>query len=151
MTCDWQFSSVKVFSDVQLLYLYLVHIYLLISHGNCFSAPLKWTFRTYDSQWCKHNLQTHVAAVTVFPLWFTVVLCLFFYISSEVLIIFYQKHLWHWLCDSVKCVKYTWGVSPVWIQPILITMFGLYLISWVLLDFTWSLHFLQILSVTSSR
>ena len=29
--------------------LYLVHICLLISHGNCFCAPLKWTFRTCES------------------------------------------------------------------------------------------------------
>ena len=76
VTCDWHFPSVKVFSDVQLLYLNLVHICLLIIHGNCFCAPLKWTFRTYNSQWWKH-LQTHVAAVTVSPRWFAVVLRLF--------------------------------------------------------------------------
>ena len=119
VTCDWHSSSVKVFSDVQILYLYLVHICLFISHGNCFCAPLKWTFRTYDSQWCKH-LQTRCRSHSVHSL----ILCCFAsfpYVSSEVLIIFYQKQLLHWLCDSVK---YTWGVSPIWIEPVLITMFG---------------------------
>ena len=129
--------------------MYLVHICLLISHGNCFCAPLKWTFRTHDSQWCKH-LQTRCRSHSVHSL----ILCCFAsfpYVSSEVLIIFYQKQLWHWLCDSVKCVKYTWDISPILIEPVLVTMFGLYLISWVLLDFIWSLHLLRILSLISSR
>ena len=58
-----------------------------------------------------------------------------------------------WQC---KTCKITWGVSPIWIEPVLKTMFGLYLISWVtfgfyliswvLLDFTWSLGYFWILS-----
>ena len=131
MACDWHFSSVKVFSDVQLLCLYLVHICLLISHGNCFCAPLKWTLRKFDSWWCKH-LQTHVATVIVFPHWFAVVLHLLLKFQVKCSSFFYQKQLWHWLCDSVKCVKYTWGVTPFWIEPVLVTIFGLYLISWVI-------------------
>ena len=86
VTCDWHFSSVKVFSDT----LYLVHICLLISHGNCFCTLLKWTFKICDSQWCKY-LQTHVAAVTVLPHLFAIVLHLFLKIQVKCSSYFNQK------------------------------------------------------------
>ena len=52
------------------------------------------------------------------------------YVSSEVVIIFFffffKKQLWHWECDSAK---YTRGVSPILFEQVLITMYGLFLIS----------------------
>ena len=140
MTCDLHSSSVKVFSDVQLLYFYLVHICLLISHGNCFCAPLKWTLRKFDSWWCKH-LQTHVATITVFPNlshWIAVVLRLFLKFPVNCSSYFLKTTLTLTVCQCKMCkihmgcfTNLDWTSSPndVWIIPDLLSTFGFYLIS----------------------